>query len=155
MAKKGRPNVIIDLTVVDKLARVGLTTQMIADYLEIHLRTCERNEDFCRVYKKSFTQLGAKVRTTLIAKMEVDTTANIYLDKVINKTKEANHDENYKLKVREFEHRVKMDKEDQKLVVDKLKLKLMINPKYQPNELELKMLYTDDILELEKLAMGV
>ena len=48
-----------------------------------------------------------------------------------------------------------VDKEDQKLVVEKLKLKLLINPKYQPNELELKILYTDDILELEKLAMGV
>lgn len=116
MAKKGRPNVIIDLTVVDKLARVGLTTQMIADYLEIDLRTCERNEDFCRVYKKSFTQLGAKVRTTLIAKMEVDTTANIYLDKVINKTKEASHEENYDLKVKEFNHRVEIDKKKTKLM---------------------------------------
>lgn len=51
--------------------------------------------------------------------------------------------------------KITMDKEDQKLVVDKLKLKLMINPKYQPNELELKILYTDDILELEKLANEV
>ena len=116
MANRGRPKADIDLTVVEKLARVGLTTQMIADYLEIDLRTCERSEDFCRVYKKSFTQLGAKVRTTLIAKMETDTTANIYLDKVINKTKEANHEENYELKVREFEHRVEMDKKKTELM---------------------------------------
>lgn len=116
MAKVGRPNIEIDYATVEKLAKVGLTMQMIADYLELELRTCERNEKFCRVYKKSFTQLGAKVRTTLIAKMETDTTANIYLDKVINKTKEANHEENYELKVREFNHRVEIDKKKTKLM---------------------------------------
>lgn len=116
MAKMGRPNVEIDYVAVEKLAKVGLTTQMIADYLEIDLRTCERNEKFCRVYKKSYTQLGAKVRTTLLSKMEVDTTANIYLDKVINKTKEASHEDNYNLKVKEFNHRVEMDKKKTKLM---------------------------------------
>ncbi|MGL6023911.1 MAG: hypothetical protein ACRC0F_04780 [Cetobacterium sp.] len=94
----GRPKKIIDLEAVRKLSMLGLSKEMIADYIGICYQTMYTHKGFLEVYKKNYTQLGAKVRTTLIQKIDTDTTANIYLDKVMNKTTEKNHDDNIALK---------------------------------------------------------
>lgn len=103
--KRGRPKKENpeDLETIKKLASKGLTRVMIADFLEIDIRTFERNDSFCRTYKKYFCVLGARVRTTLIGKMDKDTIANIYLDKVINKTSEKFHDDNLEIKKLQIE----------------------------------------------------
>ncbi|MGL5050898.1 MAG: hypothetical protein ACRC6E_09790 [Fusobacteriaceae bacterium] len=93
-----RLKIPIDYEAVGKLARVGLTMKMVADFLEIDIRTAERDEKLCRTYKKNLVTLGVKVRTSLMSKMDTDTTANIYLDKVLNKTTEKNHDDNIQMK---------------------------------------------------------
>lgn len=100
-----------DYKTVEKLAGFGLTKEMIADFLDICYQTMYSDKKFLEVYKKGLSVLGAKVRTTLLKKMESDTTANIYLDKVINKTTEKYHDDNIALK-----------KESLKLEKEKLKL---------------------------------
>lgn len=87
-----------DYKTVEKLARLGLSKEMIAGFLEIANSTAYEDPKFSEVYKKAYTQLGAKVRTTLIQKIDTDTTANIYLDKVLNKTTEKSHDDNIELK---------------------------------------------------------
>lgn len=101
----GRPKKLKDedYITVEKLAKVGLTKEMIADFLDICYKTMYSDEKFLQVYKKGFTQLGAKVRTTLMAKMETDTTACIYLDKTINKTTEKAHDDNIQIKREQLE----------------------------------------------------
>ncbi|MGL5057533.1 MAG: hypothetical protein ACRC6A_09245 [Fusobacteriaceae bacterium] len=96
----GRPRKLSDADYksVEKLAKLGLTKEMIADYVEIAYCNMYLDTRFQEVYKKAYTQLGAKVRTTLISKIDTDTTANIYLDKVLNKTTEKNHDDNIQMK---------------------------------------------------------
>ncbi|MGL5716757.1 MAG: hypothetical protein ACRCX2_27325 [Paraclostridium sp.] len=101
-----------DYKTVEKLASYGLTKEMIADYLNYSYSTMYTDVRFSEVYKKGLSVLGAKVRTTLLKKMELDTTANIYLDKVINKTTEKFQDENVKLKKEQLEI------ERQKLKID-------------------------------------
>lgn len=98
--KGGRPRALKeeDYTTVRKLANLGLTKEMIADYLEICYQTMYSDKMFLEVYKKGYAQLGARVRTSLVTRMDTDTTANIYLDKVINKTTEKAHDDNIEIK---------------------------------------------------------
>lgn len=105
-----------DYITVAKLASTGLTIDMIADFLGINRATAHRDKKFCDTYKKYLAQLGTRVRTVLISKMEEDITANIYLDKVINKTTEKFHDDRMELE------REKLEIEKKKLELEKLKI---------------------------------
>lgn len=110
--KNGRPKKMKeeDYINVGKLASLGLTKEMIADYFDYSYSTMYEDRKFSEVYRKNFAKLGAKVRTTLITKMEHDTTANIYLDKVINRTTEKFQEESIKVK------RESLEIEKQKIV---------------------------------------
>lgn len=96
----GRPKKLKDKDYeeIEKLARFGLTKEMIADYLDYSYSTMYEDKRFSEVYKRGYAELGKRVRTTLLSKIEDDTTANIYLDKVINKTTEKQHDDNIEIK---------------------------------------------------------
>ncbi|MGL5962753.1 MAG: hypothetical protein ACRCZ0_12495 [Cetobacterium sp.] len=120
--KNGRPKKLKeeDYFTVEKLAKFGLTKEMIADYVGIAYCNMYLDSKFQEVYKKSYTQLGARVRTTLLAKIEKDTIANIYLDKVINKTSEKYQDDNLTIK----EQQLEIDR--QKLEIEKLKNNLNV-----------------------------
>jgi hypothetical protein len=48
----GRPKLIIDYKVVEKLALLQCTQVEIAEFLEVSTRTLQRNREFCRIYKK-------------------------------------------------------------------------------------------------------
>ncbi|MGL5051547.1 MAG: hypothetical protein ACRC6E_13105, partial [Fusobacteriaceae bacterium] len=90
-----------------------------ADYVEIAYCNMYLDTRFQEVYKKAYTQLGAKVRTTLISKIDTDTTANIYLDKVLNKTTEKNHDDNIQMKRENLElEKAKLNVEEKKLEIN-------------------------------------
>lgn len=110
----GRPRKLGDeeYEQVEKLAGLGLTIEMISDFLGINPSTAHRDKQFCKIYKKSFAELGSKTRIELLKKAENDTTANIYLDKIINKTMEKYQEE--KLKI----DREKLEIEKQKLNKD-------------------------------------
>lgn len=82
-----------DYKTVEKLAKTGLTKEMIADFLDYSYSTMYEDKMFSEAYKKGYAVVGAKVRTVLLSKIDHDTTANIYLDKVINKTSEKYQDE--------------------------------------------------------------
>lgn len=103
--KGGRPKKMKDedYVTVGKLARVGLSKEMIADYVGISYASMYTDTRFLEVYKKEYVELGKKVRTMLLAKAEKDITANIYLDKVLNKTTEKAHDDNIELKRKTLE----------------------------------------------------
>ena len=48
----GRPKKVIDYKLVEKLAKIQCTQEEIASILEISVRTLQRDDDFCRLYKK-------------------------------------------------------------------------------------------------------
>lgn len=47
-----RPKKEIDYTIVEKLAGIQCTQEEIANFLEISVRTLQRDEEFCRIFKK-------------------------------------------------------------------------------------------------------
>ena len=49
----GRPKKEIDYTAVEKLANIQCTQEEIASFLELSVRTLQRDEEFCRIYKKA------------------------------------------------------------------------------------------------------
>lgn len=48
----GRPKKVIDYETVEKLAMIQCTQDEIASFLDISVRTLQRDEEFCRLYKK-------------------------------------------------------------------------------------------------------
>lgn len=48
----GRPKIQIDYNTVEKLANIQCTQEEIASFLDISVRTLQRDEEFCRIYKK-------------------------------------------------------------------------------------------------------
>jgi hypothetical protein len=48
----GRPKKEINYDTVEKLARIMCTQEEIAAVLDISVRTLQRDEEFCRIYKK-------------------------------------------------------------------------------------------------------
>ena len=124
-----------DYKMIEKLAKTGLTKEMIADFLEYSYSTMYEDKLFSEAYKKGYAIVGAKVRTALLNKMEKDTTANIYLDKVMNKTLEKYHEERIKIereRLKLEQERVdKIEIDDPEFIVELLK-KL---PKYKLSEI--------------------
>lgn len=50
--KGGRPKKVIDYVAVEKLSMLMCTEEEIANYLDISVRTLQRDKEFCRIYKK-------------------------------------------------------------------------------------------------------
>lgn len=48
----GRPKKEIDYQAVEKLANIQCTQEEIASFLDLSVRTLQRDEEFCRIYKK-------------------------------------------------------------------------------------------------------
>lgn len=48
----GRPKIQIDYNTVEKLANIQCTQEEIASFLCVSVRTLQRDEEFCRIYKK-------------------------------------------------------------------------------------------------------
>ena len=48
----GRPKKEIDYEMVEKLASIQCTQEEIANFLNISVRTLQRDKEFCRIYKK-------------------------------------------------------------------------------------------------------
>ncbi len=47
-----RPRAKIDYEMVEKLANIQCTQEEIASFLNLSVRTLQRDEEFCRIYKK-------------------------------------------------------------------------------------------------------
>jgi len=52
MAKIGRPKIELDYELINKLAQIHCTQEEIANFLEVSVKTLQRDEEFCRIYKK-------------------------------------------------------------------------------------------------------
>lgn len=65
MARKvGRPKKIIDYEAVEKLATIMCTQEEIASFLDISVRTLQRDKEFCRVFKKGIEKGKMSLRRT-------------------------------------------------------------------------------------------
>lgn len=90
----GRPKKQIDYKTVEKLASIQCTQEEIANFLELSVRTLQRDEEFCRIYKKGQDSGKMSVRRMQFKLAENNATMAIWLGKQYLKQKdiiEENH----------------------------------------------------------------
>lgn len=76
-----RPKKEIDYLTVEKLANIQCTQEEIANFLNISVRTLQRDEEFCRVYKKGMDNGKMSLRRIQFKLAEKNTSMAIFLGK--------------------------------------------------------------------------
>lgn len=77
----GRPKIEIDYNTVEKLANIQCTQEEIASFLGISVRTLQRDEEFCRIYKKGQENGKMSLRRIQFKLAEKNPTMAIWLGK--------------------------------------------------------------------------
>lgn len=78
----GRPKSAIDYAAVEKLAAIHCTQEEIASFLGVSTRTLQRDDEFCRIYKKGLETGKASLRRAQFKKaLGGDTSMLIWLGK--------------------------------------------------------------------------
>lgn len=77
----GRPKIQIDYNTVEKLANIQCTQEEIASFLGISVRTLQRDEEFCRIYKKGQENGKMSLRRMQFKLAEKNTAMAIFLGK--------------------------------------------------------------------------
>lgn len=77
----GRPKKEIDYNIVEKLANIQCTQEEIASFLELSVRTLQRDEEFCRIYKKGQDNGKMSLRRIQYKLAEKNPTMAIWLGK--------------------------------------------------------------------------
>lgn len=76
-----RPKIKIDYSIVEKLANIQCTQDEIANFLGISVRTLQRDEEFCRIYKKGQDNGKMSLRRYQFKLAEKNTAMAIWLGK--------------------------------------------------------------------------
>ena len=76
-----RPKKEIDYNAVEKLASIQCTQEEIANFLDISVRTLQRDEEFCRLYKKGQDNGKMSLRRYQFKLAEKNTSMAIFLGK--------------------------------------------------------------------------
>lgn len=76
-----RPKKEIDYATVEKLASIQCTQEEIANFLDISVRTLQRDEEFCRLYKKGQDNGKMSLRRIQFKLAEKNTSMAIFLGK--------------------------------------------------------------------------
>lgn len=79
--KGGRPKKVIDYNAVEKLASLQCTQEEIATFLELSVRTLQRDKEFCRLYKKGQESGKMSLRRIQYKLAEKNPTMAIWLGK--------------------------------------------------------------------------
>lgn len=77
----GRPKKVIDYQVVEKLANIQCTENEIANFLDVSVRTLQRDPEFCRVFKKGLESGRMSLRRTQFKIAERNASMAIFLGK--------------------------------------------------------------------------
>ena len=77
----GRPKKEIDYIAVEKLANIQCTQEEIASFLDLSVRTLQRDEEFCRIYKKGQDSGKMSLRRMQYKLAEKNPTMAIWLGK--------------------------------------------------------------------------
>ena len=84
----GRPKKEIDYISVEKLANIQCTQEEIASFLELSVRTLQRDEEFCRIYKKAQDNGKMSLRRMQFKLADKNPTMAIWLGKQYLKQKD-------------------------------------------------------------------
>ena len=76
-----RPKKEIDYIAVEKLASIQCTQEEIANFLNLSVRTLQRDEEFCRLYKKGQDNGKMSLRRYQFKLAEKNTSMAIFLGK--------------------------------------------------------------------------
>lgn len=76
-----RPKKPIDYIAVEKLANIQCTQEEIANFLELSVRTLQRDEEFCRIYKKGQDSGRMSLRRYQFKQAEKSASMAIWLGK--------------------------------------------------------------------------
>ena len=76
-----RPKKEINYEMVEKLASIQCTQQEIATFLDLSVRTLQRDEEFCRLYKKGQENGKMSLRRIQFKLAEKNTSMAIFLGK--------------------------------------------------------------------------
>lgn len=76
-----RPKKEIDYSIVEKLANIQCTQEEIANFLEVSVRTLQRDDEFCRIYKKGQDNGKMSLRRIQYKLAEKNTSMAIWLGK--------------------------------------------------------------------------
>lgn len=76
-----RPKIKLDYEIVEKLANIQCTQEEIASFLEVSVRTLQRDEEFCRIYKKGQDNGRMSLRRYQFKQAEKNTAMAIFLGK--------------------------------------------------------------------------
>ena len=94
----GRPKKEIDYNTVEKLASIQCTQEEIANFLNISVRTLQRDEEFCRIYKKGMDNGKMSLRRIQYKLAEKNTAMAIWLGKqYLNQRDIVEHDNSKEL----------------------------------------------------------
>lgn len=77
----GRPKKVIDYETVEKLASIMCTQEEIASFLDLSVRTLQRDSEFCRIYKKGLDKARMSLRRKQFAMSDTNPTMAIWLGK--------------------------------------------------------------------------
>lgn len=77
----GRPKKEIDYNMVANLSHIQCTQEEIASFLGVSVRTLQRDEEFCRIYKKGMEEGKMSVRRMQFKLAEKNPTMAIWLGK--------------------------------------------------------------------------
>jgi hypothetical protein len=83
-----RPKKEIDYQAVEKLANIQCTQEEIASFLELSVRTLQRDEEFCRIYKKAQDNGKMSLRRMQFKLADKNPTMAIWLGKQYLKQKD-------------------------------------------------------------------
>ena len=76
-----RPKKSIDYEIVEKLSNIQCTQEEIANFLDVSVRTLQRDEEFCRIYKKGINNGKMSLRRYQYKLAEKNTAMAIWLGK--------------------------------------------------------------------------
>ena len=79
--KVGRPKIVLDYEAIEKLASMMCTQEEIASYFDCDVRTLQRDEEFCRVYKKGLDKGKMSLRRKQYTMSDTNVTMAIWLGK--------------------------------------------------------------------------
>lgn len=77
----GRPKIELDYNTIEKLANIQCTQEEIASFLGVSVRTLQRDEEFCRIYKKGQDNGKMSIRRMQFKLAEKNTSMAIWLGK--------------------------------------------------------------------------
>ncbi len=77
----GRPKKVIDYDMVERLASIMATQEEIAEFLDLSVRTLQRDAEFSRVYKKGLEKGKMSIRRNQFKLSERNVAMAIFLGK--------------------------------------------------------------------------